>query len=896
MEDICVIAEKRDFAEALAKALHESNMTSSKPVKKDGYFQTGNYKVTYARGHLLTLAMPEDYGITPYVAENLPIIPPEFKMLHVRQKNDKGELVRDDYVEKQLKVIENLFKNSSLIYSATDAGREGEHIFRTIYEHIGVQKPVKRLWIKNKDVEGIKTAFQSAKNLKDYDNIAEAAKARAYSDWLVGINASQALAISSNARGVSLGRVQTPTLALVCKRFIENTKFKSIPFFVAKISINVKGNILTVSSQRFDTHNEAENFLQALKKHKLALLRNFKLSEKKETAPLLHDLTSLQKTANRIHKMTLERIDAAADSLYQKGFLSYPRTSSCYIENEDFKNVPLFISNIKKLNSDTEWFINEAFSVLDVNNLNTRSVDASKIDDHGALLPTSQIPNMKELSKDEAIIYRMISQRMLQAFAPNALYNLYKADVSIGDNFFSISSSEIKFKGFKMFDMDSEITLDTEDSEEEANNEDGSNGGSNIIAMKNLSKFNTDNFQGEVDESSSIQEGKTKPKPIYTEGTLVEAMETCGKEVQDSELREALKANGIGMPSTRRVIITQLIDREYIARDKQKLKPTDKGMAIYNAVKNNPIASVNMTGQWESALKQIESGTINKEQFLIGIKKFTDLITKELLNTNIQIQTKQDTHTKICTCPKCKEGEIINIKTSKVYFCSNNCGLFISKTMAQKTISPEIVKQLATGNQTATITGFTSQKGTKFNAKLALDMDSDFKTTLVFEDNKKSSLKKSLKIKTATKSLTAQDVEHVFQKDTTSINYLAKQFENNINARKKFFTQFAKSEFKEYMNIDKQKVTIEPVTNKLKCSVLLKADITATYDANNIQQHLIAMAKEIFSEPLAKGTISEIKVNIYYHNNLANFECLKDVNNNSSVKQEFKNISGATGV
>ncbi len=877
METYCILAEKKDMAKGYADAMYKGGIVKNKPIEYDSHIVADEYLLTWARGHLLELAMPLDYGIQPYVRENLPIFPEKFKLIPISIKDKDGVNRTDPYVEKQLKTIKRLFNDATCILVATDAGREGELIFRYIYEHTGIDRPFKRVWVKNKTTEGITEALKTAKDGHLYDKVAEAAKARSFSDWLVGINASQALAISAQAKGLSLGRVQTPVLAMVCKRFIENTQFNAVPFFVVKIKINLNGHLLSISSPRFSSKAEAETFLMQIKNVEYAQIQNFKIGEKKEQSPLLHDLPSLQKTANKLHKMSIERIDTAADSLYHKGLLSYPRTSSRYIEPEDFKYVPQLIKNAEVFNKTVEWFDENAFNVLDIHNLNTNSVDTSKIDDHGALITTSKLPQMEDLNTDEAIVYRLVVQRLLEAFAPPAIFKTYMADILIDTNKFSINSADIQHLGYKSFAFDKQIA----EEENEDYLTDGASSG-NLVALKVFGTKNNTSESAEVVERI-IDEGKTKPKPLYTEGTLIAAMQTCGKEITEADFRESIKESGIGMPSTRGKIIRNLFEREYVALKKDKIVPTEKGLAVYEIVKNNLIASASMTGQWEDALKKIEVGEMTKEQFLGGIKNFTSKITQELLTQEIIINTANQ-KIEIGTCPKCKTAPVLSVDTAKAYFCAQkDCTFLIPKEIAKKQVSPQVAQQLISEQQTDILTGFVSKENKKFSA--ALKLSTDYKVDFQFEVKSQSQIKskKKFKIKTLLANVKDESIEKPQSLTDVKLDIVDKAllFKQKIEELKKTI----KGPF------DKAKVSQDPINQMVKCSVILTADITKTEDKNNIHSFVQALANHVFQSQIANKQISEIKVNIYLHNERANFECIHDIHNAAAVKKDFRNLN-----
>ena len=423
----CIIAEKPSVARDIARIIGTNH-------KEDGFIEGNGYLVTWAFGHLITLAMPEQYGYSTYQEEELPIIPQPFQLI-VRQIR-KGKDFEDDPVAlKQLKIIRSCFEKSDQIIVATDAGREGELIFRYIYSYLDCSKPFQRLWISSLTDKAIRDGFEKLKAGREYDALFLAGKARSEADWLVGINASRALSIAQRG-AYSLGRVQTPTLAMVCRRFLEHQGFSSVPFwrlhaFVRKDDISLQ----TICTEDFATEEKAQIALTSLSNQSSLTITSISRKTSDITPPLLYDLTALQKEANRKLGFSADKTLSLAQSLYEKKVTTYPRTGSRYISQDVFEEVPRLLSALgKELKSP----------------LNPHSVDDSKVTDHHALLPTGE-GNTQGLSSDEAAIYQMICIRFVEAFAPNAQEERMQIELTDGTHRFVWRGKQILSQGWKAY-------------------------------------------------------------------------------------------------------------------------------------------------------------------------------------------------------------------------------------------------------------------------------------------------------------------------------------------------------------------------------------------------------------------------------------------------------------
>ena len=391
----CIIAEKPSVARDIARIVGAT-------TKQDGYLEGCGYVVTWAMGHLIALAMPETYGFSTYKAEDLPIRPNPFQLV-VRQVRKDKEYVSDPAALKQLKVIRSCFDKTDRIIVATDAGREGELIFRYIYQHLGCRKPFDRLWISSLTDKAIREGLSNLKPGNCYDNLYHSAKARSEADWLVGINASRALSIARKG-GYSLGRVQTPTLAMICRRYIENRDFSSVPYWKLSVLTEKEGvSLKAIGSADYESEALAQTALAALRSQSQLTVETVTRKVTHTAPPLLYDLTALQKDANRRHGFSADKTLSIAQSLYEKKITTYPRTGSRYISEDVFEEVPALLRKTGMPLS---------------NPLNRHSVDNAKITDHHAIIPTGETPS--GLSTDETTIYQMVVNRFIEAFSPDS--------------------------------------------------------------------------------------------------------------------------------------------------------------------------------------------------------------------------------------------------------------------------------------------------------------------------------------------------------------------------------------------------------------------------------------------------------------------------------------------
>ena len=679
----CIIAEKPSVARDIARIVGANS-------RQDGYMEGNGYLVTWAMGHLIALAMPETYGFSAYKAEDLPIRPNPFQLV-VRQVRKDKEYISDPAALKQLKVIRSCFDKADRIIVATDAGREGELIFRWIYAHLGCRKPFYRLWISSLTDKAIREGMANLKSGNHYDSLYYSAKARSEADWLVGINASRALSIARRG-GYSLGRVQTPTLAMVCRRYIENRDFSSVPYWKLSALMEKEGvSLKAIGITDYESEASAQTALATLRSQSRLKVESVARKVTHTSPPLLYDLTALQKEANRRHGFSADKTLSIAQSLYEKKITTYPRTGSRYISEDVFEEVPALLHKIGKPLS---------------NPLNRHSVDNAKITDHHAIIPTGETPS--GLLADEAILYNMVVTRFIEAFSPDSEEERMQVLFTDGTNTFTWKACRQISLGWKA--VQKEVKSDDE---EEL-----------LATLPNLT-------EGELLPllNAEIIEHKTKSKPLYTEATLLSAMENAGKEVEDAESKKAMTECGIGTPATRANIIETLILRDYIRRDRKSIIPTEKGLAVYEIVKDKKIANAEMTGSWELALAAIEAGQMPAEKFAKGINSYVGTICEELLALSPQVQKSYPTY----RCPKCGQQSVgIYAKVAK---CRNEgCDFHVFREICGTLLTEDNIQDLITTGRTPVLNGLTSKAGKKFNARLVLN--EEYTTSFVFENKK----------------------------------------------------------------------------------------------------------------------------------------------------------------
>ena len=600
-------------------------------------------------------------------------------------KAEKGYKA-DPGVLKQLKVIKEVFDGCDRIIVATDAGREGELIFRYIFHYLNCHKPFVRLWISSLTDRAIREGMENLQPGERYDNLYLAAKSRSEADWLIGINATQALSVAAGQGVFSLGRVQTPTLMMICDRYLENKNFVPTKFWQLKASTASGGIGFTAqSTARWKQQPEAIAALQRVKDAGQFVVKSVERKEAAQEPPLLYDLTTLQKEANTKLNFSADKTLSIAQSLYEKKVMSYPRTGSRYISEDVFEEMPERIALLERY----PRFAGYAAG-LNGTTLNRRSVNDGKVTDHHALIVTENLPG--ELSKDERAVYELVAGRMLEAFSGKCVKDVTTVLLSAGDTGFTVKGAVMKEAGWR-------AVFSEQDTEDE-----------DTATLPPLQEGQTLPLSG-VD----LLEKQTKPKPLHTESSLLAAMENAGKELEDAGLKASMKDAGIGTPATRAAIIETLFARQYIVREKKNLVPTDKGLAVYQIVKDKKIADVEMTGMWETALAKIEASGMDADTFRKGIEVYAAQITAELLSVQLSFASGET-----CPCPKCGSGRILFYP--KVAKCSNvDCTLTIFRNKCDKQLTDKQIVELVTKRKTGLIKGFKGKNGKVFDASLMLD-------------------------------------------------------------------------------------------------------------------------------------------------------------------------------
>ena len=688
-----IIAEKPSVAREIAGLVGASD-------KKDGYLMGNGYLVTWAFGHLVGLGMPEDYGISGFEKTSLPILPNPFLLTVRKVKKDKG-YVADTGALKQLKVIEQIFNHCNSIIVATDAGREGELIFRYIYEYLNCNKPFERLWISSLTEKAIKQGFDNLKDGKEFDGLYQAAQGRSRADWLVGINASQALSIAAGNGIYSLGRVQTPTLALICKRYLENKKFAVQKYWQIQLLHNKEFiDFKSLSTKKWEDKKLAEDTLTSIQRNgNVATVTSVESKNVTEQAPLLFDLTGLQKEANKKLNLSADETLNIAQSLYEKKFITYPRTGSKYIPEDVWAEIPNLVRALQDRDSCKQAVIKVKWG-----RFNKRIVNDLRVTDHHGLLITEKIPSA--LSAKETAIYDMIAFRLLEAISGACTKEVTDITLEALHYDFVLKGCKILEPGWRSIkgyfsDEDTEPVQD----------------------LPELKKGD----EIKINEATVLGKA-TKAPVLYTEAGLLSAMESAGKQIENAEERKALQNIGIGTPATRASIIETLFTRNYKHREKKSLVPTEKGLKVYELVKDRKIADVAMTAEWELALQKIENNEADAGAFQKEMETYATTITNELLQTSIA----QNNLPKL-VCPKCKSQQLII--RDKIVKCPDEvCNWVQFRNVCGIQISIADIESLITKDKTSLLKGMKSKAGKQFDAYIVLN--EDWKTSFEFEKSK----------------------------------------------------------------------------------------------------------------------------------------------------------------
>jgi DNA topoisomerase III len=667
MGKILVIAEKPSVGRDIAKVLRCSS-------RGDGHLFSETHIVSWAIGHLVTLCDPEDYddSLKKWSKSSLPIIPKEIKLKPVVS------------TKKQLNILKKLMNSKDIesIICATDSGREGELIFRYIYSITKCKKPFKRLWISSMTDSAIREGLANIKEGSAYNDLYKSAKCRSEADWLVGINATRAYTIKYNTL-LSIGRVQTPTLALLVNRQ------KEIDSFVVENYYEVKATFREYTGIWFDSKSLESKILDKNEANAIVdkiigntgEISNITTEQKKQPHGLLYDLTELQRDCNRKFGFSAKKTLTIAQDLYEKSkLITYPRTDSRYLSDD---LVPKLKIVLKRLQETTyESYANYILSLPKLP-ITKRIVDSSKVSDHHAIIPTESKINMTHLSGDHLKVYDIVVRKFLSVFYPIYIYELTKITTNVLDELFITKGTMIIQLGF----------MEVLKSEKPKKNED-----EQVLPI--VSKGDTT----EVSNCELLSK-KTKPPKTYNEATLLSAMENPGKFIEDEDIKEQLKDSGLGTAATRASIIERIIDVGYVIRKGKSLIPTEKGMKLISIVPSE-LGSPETTGRWERGLASIAKGSMSTDKFSESINKYVNYIINcsskspndVVFPDEVKNYKDKGNFKAIAPCPKCNDGEVL--ENTKAYYCSNwkkNCKFTIWKNSVESygiELSLEIIKKL----------------------------------------------------------------------------------------------------------------------------------------------------------------------------------------------------------
>ena len=721
MGQTLVIAEKPFVARDLAAALPGS----FKQSKDKTHLLDGDYVITWAVGHLVGLAEPDAYDpkLKKWRYADLPIIPDEFKLVP-----------NDERSAKQLRAIHKLMADgeTDLIINACDAGREGELIFAYVYDTAGVEKRVLRLWLSSMTRAAISEAFEHLRDGEEMKPLEAAARSRSEADWVVGMNATRAASIrlrSAFDGAVSLGRVQTPTLALVARRELEIRNFKPEPYWLVEARFEASGpraySGRYLGGRRLPSEAEATAIVEA-STGRPGEITKLERKEERERPQLLYDLTSLQRHANTLYGFSARRTLSAGQRLYEEHkALTYPRTNSRFLTSDmiaEIKPTADHVGHNPQYRRASEYVL--ALDKLPLE----RVVNDKKVTDHHAIIPTRSEHDLGRMGQDELKVYDLVAKRFLAVFHPEAVYERTRVETTVNENVFRTSGRRLVEAGWKgVYGQEADQPAGEEDS-----------GGDQLLPKLD---------QGESVETKSVESMRkeTQPPRRFTDASLLGAMETAGNDVDDAELREAMKDSGIGTPATRASIIERLVDVGYVEREGRALVATEKGIQVIGLLNAHPLTSAQLTGDWERRLRMIEHGNDSRESFMGDIAKFTTETVQEL----DKLKGVRIERAKLGPCPVC--GREIS-ENRKGYSCWSRddpgCGFVIWKKKAGKTLPVAVAKELieslrvsreagedpGVGRTEKQVTGFRSRAGRTFRAKLRLEAAGEGKWRTEFDE------------------------------------------------------------------------------------------------------------------------------------------------------------------
>ena len=634
---IVCVAEKPSVGAYIANVLGAKQ-------RKDGYFEGNGYQVTWTFGHLCALLDPQEYSDQwkAWSLSSLPMIPARFS---IKVSGDEG-------VHKQFNVIKNLIAEADEVINCGDAGQEGELIQRWVYQQAGCKCPVKRLWVNSLTEEAIRDGFQQLKDQTEYQHLYEAGLMRAIGDWLLGMNATRAYTIryaqgtGRNRQVLSVGRVQTPTLALVVKRQAEIENFKPRTYWELKTTYRdtlFNAQIPVEEDEYAITSAEQGEALVDSIKDLPFVINSVEKKKGLEFAPKLYDLTSLQVDCNKKYSYSAEQTLQLIQSLYEKRVTTYPRVDTTYLSDDIYPKVPGILAGIKD-------FYPQVTPLLGAKLPKSKKVfDNKKVTDHHAIIPTGQRPD--NLTADEKKVYELVALHFIAVFYPECEVSNTTVLAKAGDIDFKVTGREVIKPGWRVVFANLTPTLspgEGEDSQDSPDSLDSSG------TQKSLPAFVKGESGAHIPQ---LKEKTTTPPKYYTEATLLRAMETAGKTVENDELREAMKENGIGRPSTRAAIIEKLYQRKYIVKQGKSLRATETGINLIHLIISPLLKSAELTGLWEKKLREIERGEYTAQQFLDELKNMTSDVIRDVKTNKAGM-----------LCPVCRQGLIIRGNTR--YGCS----------------------------------------------------------------------------------------------------------------------------------------------------------------------------------------------------------------------------------
>lgn len=691
------IAEKPSVARDIAKVLGAT-------IPKQGYMEGNGYCVTWTFGHLCTLKEPHDYGpeLKSWNLIFLPIIPKNFGI----------KLIPNKGVETQFKVIEKLVSECDEVINCGDAGQEGELIQRWVLQKAKNTKPVKRLWISSLTEDAIQEGFAHLKPEEEYKNLYLAGNARAIGDWLLGINATRLFTkkFGANKAVLSIGRVQTPTLAMLVQRQKEIEAFTTEDYWEMKTKY--RDVIFTAAIDRLKTEDRAKKGLVYLKQHPFEII-SFEIKEGREKNPRLFDLTALQVEANRKYGFSADHTLKYIQSLYEKKHVTYPRVDTTYLSESLHPKISGILAVMKPYEDLIAPLLLQPIPKSKV------IFDDSKVTDHHAIIPTEIIPSAA-ISREEKLIYDLVARRFIAVFYPECKISNTIVEGKVGTIAFKTSGKQILEEGWRTV-----YAKDAPDAKD-----------------KNEEQVIPTFVKGEQGAHAPyIHQGKTSPPKPYTEATLLRAMETAGKQVEDEELRELLKNNGIGRPSTRANIIETLFKRKYIERRKKNIIATSTGIELIDTIDDEVLKSPELTGEWELKLRKIESGEYEANFFREELVEMVTNLTKSVLSKKAKAFSLQEEKSleekknrvprekKMLTpweeiiCPKCSEHKLMAGKTAIGCSAFKQCGFKIPFEIFGKKISDKQLADLIIKNKTGKLKGFTQHSENKSEGILVLSPD-----------------------------------------------------------------------------------------------------------------------------------------------------------------------------